>query len=224
MNNTRSIVMMVFVVAVTFSAAILHGRWTNRWGSPTALGEAANVFARLPSEFGGWHKLKSEELTANVRGILQCQDYVQAVYENQQTSEQVLLTLLLGPPGPMSVHTPEICYASVDSVEIGSRKRVQLPPESSENSAWMVQFREAHQPAQGITRVYYTWGDGLSWNAVEEPRITYGGSPYLFKMQVRVPLPEGAEKESSDSARSFIAALVPAFAEAAAPLRPENSP
>jgi hypothetical protein len=218
-RTLRSLFVLILAGAITLTAAILHGRWTNRWSPPEALSEAGQVLERLPGNFGPWQLVKTEELSPNVRGILECRDYRQAYYQNHETGEQLLLTLLLGSPGPMSVHTPEVCYTSIDSQAIAPRQRIELPTSGSPDAVWMVQFRELHEAQSGITRVYYAWSDGAGWSADEEPRVTFGGRPFLFKVQVCVRLPEGAEADTHDPARAFFPVFLPAFAQAAAGLQ-----
>ncbi len=210
------LVMWVLAASATIAAAVLEGQWTNRWGTSDALPRAAKVFAELPAEFGPWRLIESQPLAVSARGILQCQRDLQGLYENRQSAEQVIFTLLLGPPGPMSVHTPEICYGSVDQVPLGRRERVTLMSKGIENTAWRVDFHDAHDPQGTITRIYYAWSEGPQWSAVEEPRITFGGRPYLFKLQLLVRLPEELARKGNDPGREFLEEFLPEFAHAAA--------
>ena len=215
MSRLYSIGVLVLAGAITFTTALVHGRWTSRWGAPQLMTLQAEVLQRLAKDFGPWQMIQASELPQAVRGILQCADYRQAVYRNRDTGEQVLCTLLLGPAGPMSVHTPEICYTSIDSEALGPRRRVQLSPGVPQDSFWMVQFREVHEPSVGILRVYYAWNEGTgSWTAAEEPRVTFGGHPFLFKVQVSTTLPESAETGSQDPAHDFLPFFTREFAHA----------
>jgi Protein of unknown function (DUF3485) len=219
MMKTTLLLPWYLAAGITLVAAALHGHWTNRWGPSDALPKASKVFAQLPHEFGNWQLVDSQPLAPAARGILQCHNDSQGLYKNGQTGEQVLFTLLLGPPGPMAVHTPEICYGSIDQLPLAQRQRIVLDPPELNNSAWMVQFRDLHQVEGSITRVYYAWTDGSKWDAVEEPRITFGGNPFLFKLQLLVRLPEESAAVAADPGRAFLREFLPVFANAAAPLR-----
>jgi hypothetical protein len=219
LKNPFQILICVVAIGLTFTSSLLHGRWTNRWGKPVARADAEKVFEALPREFGHWRLVESESLPASALGILQCSGESQGVYENQETGERVLFTLLLGPPGPMSVHTPEICYGSIDHVPLADRLRITIDESKGNDTAWMVQFHDAHELQGNITRVYYSWNDATNWSAVEEPRVQFGGKPYLFKLQLLVRLPEEAASESQDPGRGMLREFVPVFAHAAAALK-----
>jgi len=219
LSKQIQILIGVLAVGITFSSGLLHGHWTNRWGTPSARAGAEKVFEALPREFGAWRLIESESLPASVRGILQCSGELQGFYQNQQTGERVLFTLLLGPPGPMSVHTPEICYGSIDQVPIADRRRITIDDSKAVDTAWMVQFHDLHEQQGNITRIYYSWNDGTNWNAVEEPRIQFGGKPYLYKLQLLVRLPEEAATEPQDPGRGMLREFVPVFARAVAALK-----
>ncbi len=216
--------LVVFLaVGITLTAAILHGRWTNRWGVPNEMPVAADVVKTLPHDFGPWHLKETKELEPAVRGILQCENYSQGYYVNHETGEQVMLTLLLGPPGPMSVHTPEICYSSADYTPLADRQRVNIQPGIAEDAAWMVQFHSGHELQGGITRVYYAWNDGSHWSALDEPRITFGGRPFLFKVQILTQLPEAGATVVEDSARTMLRDFIPIFAQRTASIQASDN-
>jgi Protein of unknown function (DUF3485) len=219
LNKPSQILICLIAVGVTFTTALLHGRWTNRWGTPAAQVEAQAVLAGLPHDFGPWRLVESDPLPAAARGILQCSGETQGVYENQETGERVMFTLLLGPPGPMSVHTPEICYGSLDHVPLADRQRITIDESTGKDTVWMVQFHDLHELQGNITRVYYSWSESTNWNAVEEPRIQFGGGPYLFKLQLLVRLPEEAAVETQDPGRGMLREFVPVFAHATASLK-----
>jgi hypothetical protein len=192
------------LIAVTVIAAIVHGRATNRWGASDTIANAATIFSRLPKTFGDWNLLETKELEPQVRGILQTEHYSQGVYENRSTGQHAMLTLLLGPPGPMSVHTPEVCYSAADFSPISDRHQVSVVPGDTNDTAWMTQFHSTHDVRDSVTRVYYSWHDGQRWKAADEPRVTFGARPFLFKVQAATELPAGAENNADDAARSLL--------------------
>ena len=204
MSSRLQSLSLALLIAITVAAAVVQGRATNRWGARDTIANAATIFTRLPKTFGDWNLLEMQELAPQVRGILQTEHYSQGVFEHRSTGQRAILTLLLGPPGPMSVHTPEICYSAADFSQISDRHQVSIVPGDTNDTAWMTQFHSTHDVQGSVTRVYYSWHDGQRWQAVDEPRVTYGGRPYLFKVQAATELPAGAENDAEDAARSLL--------------------
>jgi hypothetical protein len=215
MNRPAQILIGTLAIAITLSAAILQGRWTNRWGAPGAMDRAAAVCQQMPHEVGQWRLEQAQDLPQSVRAILQCDHYLNGDYVNRKTGDRVLVTLLAGAPGPMSVHTPEICYGSADFALVGTRQRVRLEDGDNSDTFWSATFRDVHDVQSGLVRVYYSWTDGTKWTAEDEPRLIFGGRPFLFKAQILARLPDGAAADSTDSARGFLADFLPAFSETA---------
>lgn len=217
MSSRLQSLSLALLIAITVVAAIVQGRATNRWGASDTIANAATIFTRLPKTFGDWNLLETQELPSQVRGILQTEHYSQGVYEHRSTGQRATLTLLLGPPGPMSVHTPDICYSAADFSQISDRHQVNIVPGDTNDTAWMTQFHSAHDVQDSILRVYYSWHNGQRWKAVEEPRVTYGARPYLFKVQAATELPAGAENDAEDAARSLLQQFCSVFDQSLTP-------
>src|SRR5512140_3244808 len=103
---------VVLVAGLTIFSGYLQGRLRNRWGTPADLVAAAKLLEATPTEFGRWKLEKQTPLSENVARLLECAGYISGNYVDQATGEVVSVVVLLGPPGPISVHTPEICYSS----------------------------------------------------------------------------------------------------------------
>src|SRR6516162_5920447 len=104
--------MTKWFVAVTASAALVasglvHGFWTDRWMPPADVARATERLDDLPLEIGPWkgHKveIKPGQAGAGVAG------FIQRRYENVQTGASVAVAVVCGRPGPVSIHTPEVC-------------------------------------------------------------------------------------------------------------------
>jgi hypothetical protein len=206
----------VLAVGITIAAAAYQGRLTNRWGSSQGTESALALLDSLPEDYGPWHLEERTKLSAEEIKILQCAGHLQGRYVNKDSGETVLVSTLLGPPGPTSVHRPEICFSAVNFPQETDRKRVDLGSGEAPSSAWMVQFRDTKNIAGGVVRAYYAWSDGGTWQAADEPRITYGGRPFLYKVQVVAQLPESAAAETNDAAKSFLSEFMPRFEQLAA--------
>lgn len=209
MKQYLPVLSIVLVVGLTLLSGIIHGRMSDRWGPPQDSLAAANKLAEIPDQFGGWKLQISEEISDSVVEMLECAGYINRTYVNQETGESVNVAILLGPPGPISVHTPEICYSSRDYAIVGEPQQVTVrSSQGSDDEFWAMTFQSRDLSAD-ILRVYYAWSTGGGWSAAKAPRFTFAACPYLYKIQLAGHLPPGADAEASDPCRSFLQNFVP---------------
>lgn len=217
MKILSQIAIVVVAALITLGAAIHQGRTANRWGLSGEMMEIAPVVTSLPRDIGRWHLESPEKMTAYEENTLQCAEYLKGAYVNRDTGETVMANLLLGPPGPTSVHRPEICFSAIDFPQESQRKSIVLrggkegEKTSESDTAWRVQFRNTKDISGGVVRVYYAWNDGTQWTASEDPRVAYGTRPYLFKIQVVSNLDESASADEDDPAKAFLMEFIPVF-------------
>jgi hypothetical protein len=115
------------------------------------------------------------------------------------------MVLLVGPAGPTSVHTPDICYSSQDYAQEGPREatQVQATDKGQTASFWVLKLRPNSLDAGRLTS-YYAWSDGGRWEASENPRWTFGGKPMLYKLQLAAPTPPVAQASKPDPGTLFL--------------------
>ena len=166
---------------LTIGAAVVHGRLARRWGVTAEVQQAADRLVKAPVEsFGSWHLEESHQLEQSVQELLECNGYTYDTYVNRSTGDVVTVAVILGPAGPIAVHTPEICYSSQQYKQTSRRQRDDL---LDLHSLWAVSFRANTVDAQSFV-VYYGWSEGDNWQASHDPRIEFAGSPYLYKLQL----------------------------------------
>jgi hypothetical protein len=202
---------IVLALALTLACGVLYGRLSNRWGPSADVRAAAAKLESIPGRFGDW-KLKSrEELGQSAVEMLQCVGHVSRVYVHQLTGETVRMVVLLGPPGPIAVHTPEVCLSSQDYRQEEARRRLAVGDAAggAEDAFWSLMFR-AKTLRGDLLRVCYGWSTGGRWLASDGPRYAFAGRPYLYKIQLESPLPPWAKEQTRDPCRRFLADFVPA--------------
>jgi hypothetical protein len=200
---------VVLVAALTIFSGVIHGRMSNRWGPSADLIAAADKLERIPRQFGDWRLKSSEELNPMTRNMLECAGYLVRQYENLQTGDMVNVTLLLGPPGPIAVHTPEICFPAHNYQARNEREAVAIPRASGgDDRFWALEYK-MNDIRGGLLRVYYAWSTGGRWAAPNDARFTYAGQPYLYKIQLSGLLPPGAASSAHDPCAAFLRAFVP---------------
>ncbi len=196
--SVRLICTVVVILAVTVMSGLVQGRWTKRWGEPLELVARADALKTIPQSIGDWRMTEDNQVSQEVLDMLQCQGSVFRIYANAKTQQQVSMAVVGGPAGPISVHTPEICYSSQDFEQAAPRRTIEIaksgpqsdasaastqssPPESDQ--FWAVVFRTSDVHSAPMS-VYYAWSDGSSWQATDAPRHAFAGVPQLFKIQV----------------------------------------
>jgi hypothetical protein len=138
----------------------------------------------MPKEFGPWKSNVEGKVSDFVIEELQCSGYVYRNYQNQETNQRVDVVAFAGPPGPISAHTPEICYRVQDYQTQDPTDRVDVMVDGqSLGSFWALTFR-TNDVQQRPLRVYYAWSNGGQWQASDRPRFTFGGGNLLYKIQL----------------------------------------
>lgn len=194
-------------LATILLGGFVHGQLTQRWGPGGELQRAAEAIDVFPDEFGPWRLQDSKPMAPIVVETLQCANYVNRVYLNTETAEVVSTAVIVGPPGPTAVHTPEICYSSRDYSILEERTTQVITSGEQEHRFWAVRFRPNRAGANEL-RVYYAWSAGEPWDATSSPRFVYGGRPYLYKIQLAGNAPVNSEVVGADSCRRFLQDLL----------------
>ena len=200
---------MLVLAGATLLGGVIYSRMSRRWGGPQELQELADRLMGLPTEIGPWHTRASQPLAPAAEAVLECAGYVGRQYENRQTGEVVTMAVLLGPAGPISVHTPDVCYASQEYTVRQSPERTQFGAnEDPKDELWCTTLESTRLDA-GCLRVYYGWSTGGPWSAPTDARFAFAGQPYLYKVQVAGPLSSPVDEKAPDPGRSFLKELLP---------------
>lgn len=204
--KSRTSIVAVLLMGATLGSGWLHGRVANRWGQSSALQTAASrLTGALPERLDAWQLVKTPELEEGVGDVLQCAAYLHGVYTNDQTGDTIDVALVAGPAGPISVHTPEICYSAQNYDIAGDRQAIVIEDNSGRShTLWQV-FANSREASRPNLRVLYAWSRGAEWEAVGGPRFAYAGLPVLYKLQVAGPPDDrSAADPASDPCRKFL--------------------
>lgn len=197
---------LVIAIVLTIFSGTIYRYLT----APSAdLAEVAKRFNEIPKEFGDWKMDKEEPMTDQVVSTLECAGYLNGSFINQVTGQRVNAFIVLGPPGPISVHTPEVCYSSKDYDIKETREHTEIGKDGELGTLWSLTMRQTSTVSAELLRVYYGWASQDIWTAPESPRFTYGGDPLLFKIQLASYLPPETDLKTNDSCRSFLESFLP---------------
>jgi hypothetical protein len=195
---------------MTIATGLVHGRLTQRWGPVPDLQAAGRELANFPKTIGDWQLVDEKPLPPMVQETLSCAGYINRKYVNRESGETVDIAITVGPSGPISVHTPEICYSSRAYSIQDPRQRVTVSDRIGRiHSFWSLSFRSADSSADAL-RVYYAWcpeENGI-WAASESPRFEFAGRRKLFKLQMSSVVSSMAEDQTKDPCQEFLTALL----------------
>jgi hypothetical protein len=201
--------MMRWFFAVTASLALVasglvHGFWTDRWQAPAETREAADQLEQLPLELGDWHGQSLPVKPGQAgQGVAGC---IQRCYVNDKTTA-VVLVLVCGRPGPVSIHTPEACYVA-SGYNLGSRSRVRLADGDAAPELWTADALRTNATEEKRVRLFWGWNDGRGWTAAEDPRVQFARRPVLHKLYVLRDLTAN-ERPREEPCQDFLRVLLP---------------
>jgi hypothetical protein len=192
------------MIPLVLGYGYLEGRWTHRWQPSRQLERAAGRLDKLPLHVGNW---EGEEHQLDPRQVAkgEISGYKMRHYTQRTTGKAVSMLLVCGRPGPMSLHTPEVCYPGA-----GFRQQDEPRREKIAGTAefWVARFHKPDAPDPEALRIYWGWTTGGTWKAPDHPRLAFASAPGLYKLYVIEPLHPLQEKQEY-LAPEFLKDLLP---------------
>jgi hypothetical protein len=195
----------VAAVALVVVSGVVHGFWTGRWTGDRG-GAAAARLDQVALDLGDWQG-RDLDVDARVRDGLSGVLYRR--YVHRPTGRAVTLYLLCGRPGPVAVHTPDVCYAASGfEVTALGRKTVAAaggaPAEL--DAARVLKKRQAEQIQQHI---FWSWSATGAWQVPDNPRLTFARYPILYKLYLIHDLSRPGESPDEDPCLDLMRQLRP---------------
>lgn len=192
---------------LTVAAGLVHGYWSDRWAPPVETAQAAERLTAIPLVVGDWDgkdvEVKPGQAGAGIAGS------VQRCYTHRATGVAVVLALVCGRPGPVSIHTPESCYTA-SGYDFGSRSPVKVDPAAN---FWTADAVRTKATEETRVRLFWGWNTGAGWSAPNDARTTFARAPVLYKLYALRELNSLAEPLAGDPGQVFLQALLPALDE-----------
>ena len=217
-------VLIPVLVAVAFGgAAAAHGRLTGRWLPLPPVGTFVEKLPAVPLAAGDWAGEDVPLPDGDSLGRAGIAGYLHRRYQNRVTGDVVTVLIVCGRPGPISVHTPDVCYRDAGYVAVGDAEAADL--DGGRTKFWRLQFRP---PAGRVDArnldIYWAWLAGSAaakagFEAPTVPRFHFRNEPAIFKLYaIRevAPVRTGAAPAGDVVAR-FLAAFLPPAQEALRP-------
>jgi hypothetical protein len=211
----RLLIPAVVMLLLTLGSGWLHGRLVQRWGQTDALAAAAaKLTGGLPLQLGNWRQTRTRKLEAEVARVLQCVGHLEGEYKNDQTGDTIVVAVVAGPGGPISVHSPEICYSAQDFELAGDRRLVTIEDNAHRrHTFWQIDMHARDVGRRENLRLLYAWSRGNAWEAASGPRFAFAGVPVLYKLQLAGPPNSNSTPTaiSLDACQDFLSHFLPSI-------------
>jgi hypothetical protein len=213
----RFVLLALGAVTLLLVDGFVYGRWTGRWHDTQELRSASARLERLPMEVGDW---KGEKLDLDPKAVelASFSGYVLRRYENQRTHAMVNLLVACGRRGPLTVHTPEVCYAGAGFRLVAGagakRERVEGTNHRAAEFYTGTFGQEDPNKTERLRVIWCWWADG-AFQAPENPRWTFRGQPVLHKLYLTQVLPRDNAKDG-EACLDFFREILPDLEKAIA--------
>ncbi|HEV3262991.1 MAG TPA: exosortase-associated EpsI family protein [Gemmataceae bacterium] len=197
-------------VCLLIGYGLAEGLWTNRWVHSGAIESAVARLAEVPLTIGDWDAT-AKELSPREVEAGQIDGYLSREYVNRQTRTAVSVLIVCGRPGPIAVHSPEVCYAGAGyQVAAEPVKHAVTVAATGESATFKTaRFLSPENALPDPLRIFWAWtGDGV-WKAPDNPRLQFAGSPVLYKLYVVRHTGNGDASLDKEPALKLVQLLLP---------------
>lgn len=148
------------------------------------LDAAADRVALVPMTIGDWQGSEEQGDAASFEQA-GAKGHWMRQYVHAGSKETILVILMCGRAGKMSVHTPEVCYrgAGYELFEEPTPCALSSKSAGELGSFWTASFTKKSVPPANL-RLYWAWNARGKWEAAASPRWQFRGAPFLYKLYV----------------------------------------
>ena len=217
-NYERSFLPLGCGLILVIGSAYVHGVMTNRWAPPPDLSPAAAKLDKLPAVIGDWHSQPIEMSEGQIKAA-EVVGYFCRVYRNDKTRAEIQITVLCGPHGPISVHSPTICFPGAGLQQAYPEKKETVDSGKVKGEFWRTTF--TMQSPDGVREdvdTFWAWSTDGICEAPNNPRLQYASSPHLYKIYATQRRNAAEAHKTNDEplpgCEEFLKDFLPAFRSA----------
>ncbi len=199
------------VISIVIATGIVSGLWANRWTTSPALNLATARLGRLPLAIGDW-KGRSEPVDPRELIAAEIDGCLVRRYENRRSGRKISLLLVCGRPGPVSVHTPDVCYPGA-GYQMAQKQPSTVVVESGSGYApsefLTARFRRGQSVVPEGLQIFWSWNATGKWTVPKSARLEFAARSFLYKLYV-ISATAGEREESGEAwEMEFIRQLLP---------------
>jgi hypothetical protein len=195
-------------LAVVLLAGVAHGLYSHRWAPAAEMGDAQRRLDALPRTIGSW-TATDLPMEADVLDRASIRAYLSRDYRDAATGRSVRILVVAGPPGPIAVHTPDVCYQGAGYELSGEPEAVTVG--TDKGRLWRGKFDKTQSPVPSALLIAWGWNGGSGWEATDHraTRVRYAFRPVLYKLYLVTDMLPADKKGQSDPLGEFASQLLP---------------
>jgi len=197
------------------ASGVAAGLYTNRWASPADFGPIQARMDAVPTSLGTWvsRPAPSDQEALDRAGI---RAHLSREYRDTRTGRTITVLLVAGKPGPIAVHTPDVCFQGAGYEQSNDQSSVDVGPAGAR--FWNATFVKPGAAVQSRECVFWGWNAGDGWEAPEHRtvRMKFALRPTLYKMYLVTDSPPPG-KTSTELWGDFADRLFPELDRAIVP-------
>jgi hypothetical protein len=195
--------------AFLLAYGVAEGIWTDRWTVGAELEQAPARLEALPLTVGPWTG-EREQLDARQVQRAELRAHVLTRYTHRGTQDVLTVLVVCGRPGPVAVHSPEICFggAGFSLTAPPERRTLSVPGLTGKSDFWEGRF-ELNTGVPEALKVYWSWNAGAGWDAVDDPRWSFAAKRALYKIYVVRQMVRSDEPAEEDPIPGFLELYLP---------------
>jgi hypothetical protein len=203
MRNLPAVLALIVVLA----SGVVHGVWTDRWATDGTVAAAVTRLNQVALTLGDW---QGQDTPFDPKLIGPVGGFLHRRYHNQRTGATIAVSLACGRPGPISIHTPDVCYvASGFDPAASTTYSLPLSPSSPGAEFKTAQFVKSKSAEQVQLRVFWSWNAGGVWQVSDSPRFAFTGQRVLYKLHLVREMSSPSEPLDDDPCVEFMQLLLP---------------
>ena len=203
----------VVAFALLVGSGLVHGRLTDRWGTSEELARAIARLDRVPRSIGDWQG-RDAELDRRQIERAGIQGYLSRSYRNARDGREASILLVCGRPGPIAVHTPDVCYKGA-GYEAEAEPVVEALVTDGGRPAHFLKarFHKAGAIVPDTLDILWAWNARGPWEVPANPRVAFATHPYLYKIYLIArrdgpsPSPAGGPSGDREPAGALLEAI-----------------
>ncbi len=191
---------------LVIGGGVVQGFWTNRWDTSPAPAEAAERLKNVPLRVGDWVATALPVKT----GPEPIAGQLYRRYVHQVNGTVITVALYTGQPGPVSIHTPDVCYkASGFDVAVPLKYKWAGVRGIAAGEFWTADLQKIKATEKLHQRIFCSWTTDGTWRAAGNPRWEFADQPVLYKLYLVRELTSAEEPLEEDPCIDLMSDLLP---------------